>query len=144
LIDLFGELHHINRKLNVQITLELAVAIARNEWLLTPLPPVEKYIAAHEGSWRNAKHRAQWKSTLETYAYPTIGDLAVSAVDTTLVIGIVEPLWSAKPETAGRVRGRIESVLDWARVREYRQGENPARWKGTLTICCPSDRRSHG
>lgn len=105
--------------------------------LITFRECAEKYIAAHEGSWRNAKHRSQWKSTLETYAYPTIGDLAIAAVDTTLVIGIIEPLWSTKPETAGRVRGRIESVLDWARVREYRQGENPARWKGHLDHLLP-------
>ncbi|UPK35548.1 integrase arm-type DNA-binding domain-containing protein [Bradyrhizobium sp. 186] len=105
--------------------------------LITFRECAEKYIAAHEGSWRNEKHRAQWTSTLKTYAYPTIGALAVATVDTSLVIGIVEPLWSTKPETAGRVRGRIESVLDWARVREYRQGENPARWKGHLDHLLP-------
>jgi integrase len=97
----------------------------------------EKYIAAHEASWRNDKHRAQWKSTLRTYAYPIIGDLQVSAVDTALVVKIIEPVWHKKPETAGRVRGRIESVLDWAKVRGFRQGENPARWHGHLDHLLP-------
>lgn len=105
--------------------------------LITFRQCAEKYIAAHEASWRNDKHRQQWKSTLETYAYPTIGDLAVAEVNTALVVGIVEPLWNSKPETAGRVRGRVESVLDWAKVREYRDGENPARWKGHLDQLLP-------
>ncbi|MBX9649696.1 MAG: integrase arm-type DNA-binding domain-containing protein [Xanthobacteraceae bacterium] len=95
------------------------------------------YIAAHESSWRNEKHRTQWKSTLRTYAYPKIGKLPVGAVDTTLVVKIIEPLWTSKPETAGRVRGRIESVLDWAKVRGMRDGENPARWKGHLDHLLP-------
>jgi integrase len=96
-----------------------------------------KYIAAHEGSWRNDKHRAQWKSTLSTYAYPTIGHLPVSEVDTALVVKIIEPIWHAKPETAGRVRGRIEKVLDWAKVSGFRSGENPARWKGHIDKVLP-------
>ena len=92
----------------------------------------EKYIAAHEASWKNEKHRAQWKSTLKTYAYPEIGELPVSAVDLALVLRILEPIWDEMRETADRVRGRIETVLDWARVAGYRQGENPARWRGHL------------
>jgi hypothetical protein len=75
-----------------------------------------KYIEAHEASWRNEKHRAQWKSTLETYACPVIGLLSVAAVDTGLVLKIIEPMWRTKPETAARVRGRIECVLNWARI----------------------------
>lgn len=96
-----------------------------------------RYIAAHETSWRNAKHRAQWKSTLSSYVYPVFGSLPVDAVDTGLVTKVIEPLWSTKPETAGRVRGRIESVLDWAKVNGFRQGENPARWKGHLELVLP-------
>lgn len=92
----------------------------------------EKYIAAHQAGWRNAKHGAQWGSTLGTYVYPTFGDLPVQAVDVGLVMKAVEPMWAAKPETASRVRGRIESILDWARARGYRDGKNPARWKGHL------------
>jgi integrase len=95
------------------------------------------YIGAHEATWRNDKHRHQWKATLATYAYPEIGELAVAAVDTGLVMKIIEPLWSTKVETASRVRGRIESVLDWAKVRGYRDGENPARWKGHLDHLLP-------
>jgi len=95
------------------------------------------YIEAHRAGWKNAKHAAQWTSTLETYVYPTLGDLPVEAVDTGLVIQVVEPIWATKPETASRVRGRIENILDWARVREYRQGENPARWRGHLDQLLP-------
>jgi integrase len=92
----------------------------------------ERYISAHESSWRNPKHRAQWRATLTTYAFPIIGDLPVSSVDVALVLRILEPLWSEKRETAGRLRGRIECVLDWASARKYRAGDNPARWRGHL------------
>ena len=91
-----------------------------------------RYIKAHSAGWKNAKHAAQWTATLETYAYPVIGTLPVQAVDTALVTQILEPIWTEKNETASRVRGRIEAVLDWARVRGYREGENPARWRGHL------------
>jgi integrase len=98
----------------------------------------EKYIAAHRAAWRNPKHAAQWESTLETYAYPVIGNLAVRDVDTELVLRVLEPIWTKKSETATRVRGRIERILDWARVRGYRAGENPARWRGHLDKLLPS------
>jgi Phage integrase central domain len=98
----------------------------------------EKYIAAHEKSWRNEKHRAQWKATLTTDAYPVIGELPVASVDTALVTKILEPLWSGKPETASRFRGRIESVLNWAKVRGFGGGENPARWRGHLDNLLPA------
>jgi integrase len=103
----------------------------------------ERYIVAHEKSWRNEKHRAQWRSTLETYAYPELGELPVAAVDTALVTKILEhgELWSTKPETASRLRGRIEVILDWARVRGYRDGENPARWRGHLENLFPAKRK---
>jgi len=97
----------------------------------------EAYIRAHEAGWRNAKHRYQWPATLQTYCFPVFGALPVAAVDVGLVMKVLEPLWSTKPETASRVRGRIESVLDWATVRQYRQGENPARWKGHLESLLP-------
>lgn len=110
---------------------------AQTARLITFKECAERYVAAHEPSWRNSKHRAQWKSTLKTYVYPAIGDMAAAAVDTAAVVKIVEPLWCLKPETAGRVRGRIESVLDWAKVRGFRDGENPARWKGHLDQVLP-------
>jgi integrase len=92
----------------------------------------EAYVEAHGESWKNEKHRAQWKSTLETYAYPEIGKLMVRDVQQEHVLRILEPIWKTKTETASRLRGRIESVLDWATVRKYRTGDNPARWKGHL------------
>lgn len=97
----------------------------------------EAYIAVHSAGWRNEKHSAQWPATLTAYVYPVFGDLPVAAIDTALVMKAVEPIWTAKPETASRVRGRIESVLDWATTRGYRQGENPARWKGHLQNLLP-------
>jgi hypothetical protein len=97
----------------------------------------EAYIAAHRAGWKNAKHAAQWPSTLATYVYPIFGALPVAAIDTGLVMKALEPIWTEKPETASRVRGRIESVLDWAAAREYRQGENPARWRGHLENLLP-------
>lgn len=96
------------------------------------------YIKAHRAGWRNAKHGAQWESTLATYAKPVIGALPVHAIDTGLLLKVLEPIWAAKPETASRVRQRIERVLDWARVRGYRTGENPARWKGHLDKLLPA------
>jgi hypothetical protein len=89
----------------------------------------EAYIEAHRAGWRNPKHAAQWPSTLEAYVYPVFGSLPVQSVDVGLVMKALEPIWQAKSETASRVRGRIEAVLDWATARGYRQGENPARWK---------------
>ncbi len=90
------------------------------------------YIAAHRGSWKSAKHAAQWESTLATYAAPVIGSMPVAAVDTALVVKVLQPLWKEKTETATRLRGRIESILDWATVSKFRVGENPARWRGHL------------
>src|ERR1700730_10565435 len=98
----------------------------------------EAYIAANEGAWKNAKHAAQWASTLKTYVYPHIGHLAVADVDTGLVLKCIEPIWRDKTETASRVRGRVESILDWATVRKYRTGDNPARWLGHLEHVLPS------
>jgi integrase len=98
----------------------------------------DAYIAAHNAGWRNAKHRGQWASTLATYAAPVLGKLAVAAIDTGLVLKVLEPIWTSKPETASRLRGRIEAVLDWAKVRGYRSGENPARWRGHLDKLLPA------
>lgn len=97
----------------------------------------ERYIAAHQAGWRNAKHTSQWRNTLATYAFPVFGDLPVQAIDVGLVMKVVEPLWPTKTETASRLRGRIENVLDWALARGYRQGDNPARWRGHLDNLLP-------
>lgn len=96
-----------------------------------------EYIDAHRGTWKNAKHVAQWKSTLATYAGPVIGKLAVADVETDLVVKVLMPIWRSKTETAVRLRGRIESILDWAATRKFRHGENPARWKGHLENLLP-------
>ncbi len=96
------------------------------------------YIRAHRAKWKNAKHAEQWTNTIETYCGPIIGGLPVQDVDTGLVVKVLEPIWTAKPETASRLRGRIESVLDWARVSGYRAGDNPARWKGHLDNVLPA------
>jgi integrase len=110
----------------------------------------DAYIKTHRAGWRNAKHAGQWEATLATYANSIIGVLPVQAVDTPLVMKILEQevrdaqsqsmvsLWTAKPETASRLRGRIESILDWAKVRGYREGENPARWRGHLDKLLPA------
>ncbi|KWH01494.1 integrase [Burkholderia territorii] len=101
----------------------------------------EKYIDAHRAAWKNAKHADQWANTLNTYAYPVFDSLPVSAIDTALVMKVLEPIWTTKTETASRVRGRIESVLDWAAVHGYRVGENPARLKGHLDKLLPKRSR---
>ena len=96
------------------------------------------YIAAKEDEWSNSKHRRQWESTLNRYASPVIGPLPVDQVSLPHVIEILETIWKTKTETATRVRGRIESILDWATVRGYRTGPNPAQWKGNLDHVLPN------
>jgi integrase len=98
----------------------------------------EQYIESHQAGWRNAKHAAQWRSTLKTSAEPVIGHLSVQQVNVDLVMRILKPIWSTKPETASRLRGRIEAILYWAAARGYRTGENPARWRGHLDKLLPS------
>ncbi|WP_018440980.1 tyrosine-type recombinase/integrase [Trinickia symbiotica] len=95
------------------------------------------YIARHKGSWKNKKHAQQWENTLVTYAYPIIGKVDVRHVDTPMVVRILQPIWLKKPETASRVRGRIEAVLDAAKALGKRSGENPARWRGHLDKILP-------
>jgi integrase len=101
----------------------------------------EAYIASHKAGWRNEKHKYQWPATLQAYAYPVIGALPVQAVDTALVLRVLEAIWTSKSETASRVRQRIENVLDFAKVRGYRDGENPARWRGHLDKLLPARSR---
>lgn len=112
----------------------------------------EAYIEDHKAGWRNVKHAAQWKSSLESYVYPLIGELPVQDIDVRLVLKVLEQkrgarhrkdgakglkFWEATPETANRVRNRMESILDWATAREFRKGENPARWRGHLDNLLP-------
>ncbi len=97
-----------------------------------------EYIEAHKAGWRNAKHGAQWLATLRTYAFPMIGPKPVQAIGTDDVLAILKPIWTTKPETATRLRGRIESVLDYAKSRGWRTGENPAAWRGHLDNLLPA------
>jgi integrase len=92
----------------------------------------ERYIKLNRDAWKSKKHAAQWETTLQQYVYPTLGHLPVQAIDTSLVLKALEPIWKTVPETASRVRGRIETVLAAATAREERAGDNPARWKGHL------------
>jgi len=97
----------------------------------------DAYIASHKAGWRSPKSLTAWEGTLGAYVYPVFGALPVQAIDTALVTKAIEPIWTEKPETASRVRGRVESILDWATARGYRQGENPARWRGHLDKLLP-------
>jgi len=101
----------------------------------------EEFMGRNQAGWRNAKHRQQWRNTLATYVYPVMGELPVAAIDVGLVVQVLDRMWSEKPETASRVRGRIEAVLDAATVRGFRQGPNPAQWKGNLAHILPARAR---
>jgi len=114
-----------------------AAAAAENAKTMTFDQCAAGYIAAHRAGWRNTKHASQWQNTLATYVSPVFGKLPVRTIDVGLVIKALEPIWSTKPETASRVRGRIEAVLDWAAARGLRDGENPGRWKGRLDKLLP-------
>jgi integrase len=98
----------------------------------------EKYIGAHRAAWKNGKHIYQWTHTLGDGYCRAIASLPVADVDTPAVLRVLEPIWSEKPETATRLRARIERVLDWAMTRGYRDGENPARWRGHLKNLLPA------
>jgi integrase len=113
-----------------QLALEAAKA-------LTFKTAVASYIRSHGAAWRNSKHAAQWKNTLATYAEPVLGAVSVQAIDTGLVMKVLDPIWRTKTETATRVRQRIEAVLDWAKAAGLRTGDNPARWRGHLSNLLP-------
>jgi hypothetical protein len=93
----------------------------------------KEFIEAKQAGWRNERHRQQWPETMESYVYPIIGDIPVAAVDTDSVLRVLTPIWNVKPETASRIRGRIESVLGWAKSRRHRTGDNPALWRDHLS-----------
>jgi integrase len=97
----------------------------------------ESYITTHKDGWKNGKHASQWTATLRTYVYPVFQGKAVAEINDELVLQVLRPIWKGKTETASRVRGRIERILDWARVMKYRTGDNPARWRGHLDHLLP-------
>ncbi|MBR1170704.1 tyrosine-type recombinase/integrase [Bradyrhizobium liaoningense] len=126
---------------------EKAARAAEPSAMLSFEEAARQYFDQHQQKWRNPKHRAQFLSTLEQYAFPLMGRVAVSQIDTPRLIAVLEQrhanypdqrLWDAIPETANRLRGRIEQVLDWATVRGHRKGDNPARWKGHLDNVLPA------
>jgi len=98
----------------------------------------EGFIRDNEASWTSARHRQEWVGSLVRLVYPTLGSLPVAAIDTPLVLKVLKPIWEKTPETASRVRGRIENVLGWATVHHYRAGDNPARWGGLLEHALPA------
>jgi len=98
----------------------------------------EGFIKDNEASWTSARHRQEWVGSLVRLVYPTLGSLPVAAIDTPLVLKVLKPIWEKTPETASRVRGRIENVLGWATVHHYRVGDNPARWGGLLEHALPA------
>lgn len=122
-----------------QAELDAAVGKARS---MTFKECAEAYMAAHEPGWKNAKHREQWHSTLRRYLYPKFGGVAVSAVTTEMVLDAVQPIWHSMPETASRVRGRIEVVIDWAKREERSQPRTPRAGEGICRTYCRSLRRS--
>ncbi|MBW8617103.1 MAG: integrase arm-type DNA-binding domain-containing protein [Hyphomicrobiales bacterium] len=103
-----------------------------------------EYLEAHEVSWRNAKHRSQWRSTLETYVFPIIGHMPIAEINAEAVEAVLKPIWQTIHETASRLRGRIEVILDYARAKGWRSTENPARWKESLKYRLPSLSRVKG
>ena len=117
--------------IEVRETTTLAEALRRAK-MMTFDQCAAAYIEAHRSSWKNVKHISQWENTIQVYASPVIGKLPVTSVDTDLVVKILNPIWQTKTETATRLRGRIESVLNWATTSKFRQGDNPARWRGHL------------
>ncbi|MFN2337344.1 MAG: tyrosine-type recombinase/integrase, partial [Gammaproteobacteria bacterium] len=100
-----------------------------------------RYIRAHRHGWKNAKHARQWVRTLKTYARPVIGAKTVDTVSTENVLKILSPIWTTKTETAKRVQGRVENILDYAAAHKYRDPLNPARWRGHLDKLLPKPTR---
>ena len=99
---------------------------------------VEEYLTAQADAFRNAKHRKQWRSTLDAYAAPVLADKPVADVSLDDVLAVLQPIWTGKTETASRLRGRIESVLSYATAKGWRSGDNPARWKGNIDAVLPA------
>jgi integrase len=116
------------------------VAAAKQTNAMTFADSADGYVKAHQSEWKNADHRAQWERTLRTQINPVLGSMNVADVDTQAVLRVLQPIWSRTPETASRIRGRIETVLDYAKVKcgfAWLDGANPARWRGHLDKMFP-------
>jgi integrase len=108
--------------------------------LLTFREAARRFMVDREGGWRNERHARDFRNSLDTYILPLIGGLSVGDIDTPAVLQVLEPIWRVKPETASRVRSRIELILDWCAARSYRDGANPAKWRGHLDAVLPAPR----
>lgn len=133
LLDKIDPLEH--RKQQAQVAAARASEVAAGA--VTFKKVSLEYIELNRAGWKNSKHAAQWENTLASYAYPVLGDIAVGEVDTARVLEVLNPIWLTKTETAKRLRGRIELVLSYAKVKGYRSGENPAAWRGHLDNVLP-------
>ena len=135
--DQAGEYRRQLRKgLDPRVERDKNRAPAKDE--LTFQKAAEIFIASKADGWKNKKHTEQWTNTLKTYAYPVIGAVPCADVTTDQIVDVLRPIWSTKNETATRVRGRIENIMDWASVMGHRTLENPARWKGKLQVLLPT------
>ncbi|MDA0653924.1 MAG: integrase arm-type DNA-binding domain-containing protein [Proteobacteria bacterium] len=116
----------------------VAASAAKAANAITFSEAAARYIDSHAAGWRSEKHAAQWRATLETYVVPVLGNVPVALVDVAMILKVLEPIWFEKHETARRLRGRIEAVLDWAAARNMRTGDNPARWRERLVHLLPN------
>jgi integrase len=130
-----------NDPLTLKRTLRASARLSAAAKAMTFAACAEQYIKAHAAGWRGGKSEQQWRHSFRDFVFPLFGDLPVQSIDVALVMKAIEPIWTAKPETANRVRGRIEAVLDWATAREFRTGDNPARWKGRIKNLLPAPRK---
>lgn len=129
------------RQAAIELEVRAAQEVAKRK-AMTFRAAAEQYIKSQSPSWKNRKHKAQWESTLQNYAYPVIGAKSVSEVTTEDVIQILSPIWDTKAETANRLRGRIEQILNWAKAMGHYSRENPAHWKGHLSNLLPKKSRT--
>jgi integrase len=118
-----------------------AAARAQAAKQVTFAEAADAYCEAHKAGWRTKKHAKEVRDTLRTLAEPVFGALAVDAIDTTLILKVLQPIWAVKPDAATRLRQRLEATLDYAAARGWRDGENPARWKGHLDHLLPAGLR---
>src|ERR1051325_119044 len=125
------------------LTARLAKEQAKRQAGRTFRQVAEELVQSKQAGWRNASHRQQWNYTIATYADPILGDVPVGSINTAMVMQVLTPIWTTRTETANRLRGRIEAVLDAAKVHGYREGENPARWRGHLDALLPKPSKVH-